>query len=57
MTVRCHECLDPSWWAMGNALSRVRGFLVTRPLQRFNADARAERAFEKDALVPRPAPM
>jgi hypothetical protein len=42
---------------MGQALGKVRGALVTRPLQRYNIEARAEAVFEKDQATPRRAPQ
>ena len=45
---------------MGNQVSRVYGFLVKRPLQRYNVDNRAEKMinkFEDPVAKPHRAPM
>ncbi len=41
---------------MGGVLGKMRGHLVTRPMQRYNIESRAEKVLERDAAVPRPAP-
>ena len=41
---------------MGQLASKVRGAVLTRPLQRFNIESRTERLLERDAQVPRAAP-
>ncbi|TRY63552.1 hypothetical protein TCAL_08202 [Tigriopus californicus] len=35
---------------MGQSLTRLRGTLVTRPLQRFNIEGRTEKRFDKDMV-------
>ena len=39
---------------MGGAISRLRGAVFTRPLQRFNAEERAQRIIEQEKPAPAP---
>lgn len=39
---------------MGKTLSKARGHLITRPMQRFNIETRTEKLLEKDKPMPAP---
>ena len=36
---------------MGSALTKMRGSLVTRPMQRYNIESRTEKLMEKDKAI------
>ena len=39
---------------MGGALSKARGHFITRPVQRFNIEARTEKVLDKEKPMPAP---
>ena len=36
---------------MGSAVTKMRGALVTRPMQRYNIESRTEKLMEKDEAI------
>ena len=39
---------------MGQTVSKLRGHLITRPLQRFNIDSRTEKLLNREKPIPAP---
>ncbi|CAG2176815.1 unnamed protein product [Oppiella nova] len=48
--------IDRLYRIMGAMIKRVYGYYITRPLQRFNVDNRAEKAIDRQHVVPKAAP-